>query len=170
MLYHYSDEGWKIGKGLAGEYRLGYHHIYGQDSLTHYNGHLTCLNWYNSSLVKKTKRTFEIEFAYDFLMVGLIFWAKIGSLYNTPNWYGIRIYNQTNYYWMSNVDLNCDPTEDSYNKWYHLNEEIPDLADSSAYCYSDVLIYFDPLIDSSLSFVVFRIKFFEIIYIHIFAN
>ena len=51
-----ADEGWKIAKGLTGDYKLGFHSIYADGYLVHYDGHSSCLNWYNSTSVTKTKR------------------------------------------------------------------------------------------------------------------
>ena len=133
-----SDEGWKISEEIDGDYNFDYH-VIDYTSLTHYNGQSTCLNLYNSSSQIKTIRTYEIFYPYDFLMIGLRFWTQISSSHSSLNWYGIRIYNETNYYWMSNVNSNCDPTEDAYSNWYPYKE----------YCYQDVLMYFDPEIDAA---------------------
>ena len=94
-------------------------------------------------------RVFEIEFPYDFLVIGLRFWANIEANHDSSNWYGIRMYNDTNYYWMNNVAANCEPTENAYSKWYQVNQEIPNIANYQSYCYTDVLMYIDPALDSS---------------------
>eukprot|EP01084_Bolivina_argentea_P263164 445309_1 len=142
-----SDEGWKIAKGIKGEYHVGFHNIFGEDELYHYNGARTCLNWYNSTRATKTLRTFEILYPYDFLMIGMRFWAEAGVYHDPSNWYGIRIANATNYYWMNNMDANCDPTENAFSKWYDVGVDIENISDSRSYCYTDVLMYFDPMID-----------------------
>eukprot|EP01084_Bolivina_argentea_P197428 338347_1 len=143
-----SDLGWKVAQELDTKYDLGFHNIYGEDTLVHYNGKSTCLNVFNSTQIKKTTRTFNIFYRYDFLMVGLRFWAKPSVNHDSSHWYGIKLQNKLNYYWINNVDINCDPTEDGYNKWYHVNMNIAGISDSTNYCYSDVLIYFDPLIEA----------------------
>eukprot|EP01083_Nonionella_stella_P030873 84600_1 len=71
-----SAQGWKIGSGFEGIYKE------------------TCLNLYDST-VSKTKRTFDILFDYEFLIVGLRFWAKPGAEHNASHWYGIRFTNAT---------------------------------------------------------------------------
>ena len=50
-----SDEGWKFGHGLNGEYKVGYHEV-SSKVLKHYNGPSTCINIYNSTKATKTKR------------------------------------------------------------------------------------------------------------------
>eukprot|EP01083_Nonionella_stella_P030871 84596_1 len=89
-----SAQGWKIGSGFEGIYSLGIHEIYGEYELVHYNKEETCLNLYDST-VSKTKRTFDILFDYEFLIVGLRFWAKPGAEHNASHWYGIRFTNAT---------------------------------------------------------------------------
>merc|ERR1712045_638992 len=77
------------------------------------------------------------------------FWAKAEAKHNSSDWYGVRISNATNYYWISNTDSDCLPTENAYSKWYDVSLQIDNVSESTSYCYTDVLMYFDPLIDST---------------------
>eukprot|EP01084_Bolivina_argentea_P299551 516355_1 len=149
-----SVTGWKIATSLNDEYELGAHSIFGDDKLRHDNNKkTTCLNYYNVDVdyprTYKTVRTFEINFSYDLLMVGLRFWSNPSSSHGSSNFYGIRIFNSTNWNWMGNINSNCESTEDAYNDWHILSS--PSSIDtelssySSKYCYTNVLIYFDPL-------------------------
>ena len=142
--YH-SKEGWKVSKKVNGDYIFAVHGIYGTSELTHYNHKSTCLNWYNSTIAQ-TKRDYEIQFPYDFLMIGLRFWMDV-TTYKASDYYAIRIANDTNYYWISNANTTCDPSEDAYSQWYHVGLDIENISGSTGYCYQDVLMYFDPSID-----------------------
>eukprot|EP01084_Bolivina_argentea_P188708 324774_1 len=149
-----SDEGWKIAKGLAGEYKIGFHNTY-YDGLTHYNLQPTCLNWYNSTRATKTLRTFEVLFPYDFLTVAMKFWGKINqSDHNSTRYYGIKLQGSSHYYWINNVGFSskCYATEPAYSAWHEVDLNLENVSLSTLYCYTDVLIYIDPLIDENLKY------------------
>lgn len=149
-----SDEGWKIAQTIEKEFQIGYHTAI-PHQLSHYNGHPACLNIYNSNLAVKTKRTFEIFFPFDFLVIGLKFWAKVNSSHAPTDWYGIRLFNTTNMYWMSNVNEGCVASEDAYSKWTQVTVNInnPEIDGSTTYCYTDVLITIDPALNPT-SYVI----------------
>eukprot|EP01083_Nonionella_stella_P094601 265480_1 len=130
-----SNEGWKIAADITDPYSFGNHDILGQHSLVTYDKQPTCLNWFDSNLAVKATRNFEITFGYDILMIGLRFWAKPASIDRTDHWYGLRFLGESNYYWMSNVNSSCYSAEEGYVDWRHVDD----------YCYTDVLVYIDPL-------------------------
>eukprot|EP01084_Bolivina_argentea_P206344 352327_1 len=152
-----SDEGWKIAnKNTPKSYTFGYHPVYGGNTVVHYNGKGTCLNLYNTTKAIKTKRTFEIMIPYDFLVVAARFWAKPGTKHNASDWYGIKIFNTTNYYWLNNINESvCVPSQSAYSNWYDITQPLTltdgdgnALVDETSYCYTDVLMYFDPLLNA----------------------
>ena len=139
---------------LTDEYELGLHEIYGDETLTHYrNNKKTCLNYYDTTETKKTKRTFEINFSYDLLVIGLRFWAKpSSSSHDISNFYAVRFADSLNYNWISNINSNCESMENAFTNWQSVSSSIAQsidsqLSSSSGYCYTDVLIYVDPLMN-----------------------
>eukprot|EP01084_Bolivina_argentea_P226187 382091_1 len=147
-----SDSGWSISSDLNSEYQLGLHDIYAH-GLTHYNNKPTCLNLFASANQKivKTKRTFEINFSYDLLMIGLRFWAQPTQAHGSSHFYGIKLHNAANYNWISNVNgNNCLSFEEAYSDWKNVNDELSiDPKLQSDYCYIDVLMYIDPFMNTN---------------------